>query len=136
MFSNGSICKIVHIILIFVVVFFCFSGSSYTFEVKHDHAHFDEHCNAYSLVCNYSSDHGHSHAGDHEKSDSNNEHSHDLSDSSHSHTHLVSIDLPAAYLTQITSTLYISKAKYSFLSVSDITPDGPFYDLVKPPQLS
>jgi hypothetical protein len=137
-FLSETIRSTIHAVLIFAVGLFCCLGSSYTYEVKHDHAHFDEHCNSYDLVCDYSSDHGHSHDDDddHEKSDGDDNHSHDPNDRSHSHTHLVSIDLPAACLAKVPSTQFAHMAKYSFSPhVSDTAPDGPCYDLIKPPQL-
>lgn len=144
MFFNETIRSVVHAVLIFAVGLFCCLGSSYTYEVKHDHAHSDEHCDSYNLTCDYSSDHGHSHDDghndhhgddDHEKSDGDDHHSHDPSDRSHSHTHLVSIDLPAAYLAKVPTTQFSHMAKCSFSRVSDTAPDGPCYDLIKPPQL-
>ena len=144
MFLNKTIHSLVNAVLIFAVGVFCCSGSTYTYEVKHHHAHSGAHCNSYLSTCDYSPAHEHSHNGghdhhhendDHEKSDGDDNHSHDPDDISHSHTHLVSIDLPAACLTKFPSTQFALQAKCSFSRVSDTTPDGPFYDLIKPPQL-
>ena len=138
MLLNETIRSVVHAVLIFAVGLFCCSGSSYTYEVKHDHAHSDEHCNSYELVCDHSHDgghHDHHSDDDHKECDGDDNHSHDPNDCSHSHTHLVSIDLPAAYLAKVASIQLALIAKCSFSRVSDTAPDGPFYDLIKPPQL-
>ncbi len=145
-FINKSIRSVIHAILIFAVGLFCCLGSSYTIEVKHDHAHDDVNCNSHSLACNHTTQDEHSHCGSHhshhdhghdhdENNNEDDDHSQDPHDRSHSHSHFVSIDLPAACLAKVSSTQFAHIARYSFSHVSDTVPDGPFYDLIKPPQL-
>lgn len=140
MFINESIRSVIQAVLIFAVGLFYCIGSSYTVEVEHDHAHSDEHCSSHHLACDYSNsaDDAHSHDGendDHQHDDENghDEHPHNRS---HSHSHTVSVDVPAACLAKFTSTNLIPMAKFSYARVSVTVPDGPFYDIIVPPQVS
>jgi|GEM_PF-5472632 len=89
-------------------------------------------CHITISECDHGHDHDHHH-GDHQDSDGDDEengHSH-----SHSHSHFVSFDVPPVLSPINTPKLnLLQSATFKFAAESVLRPEGPFYDLTKPPQ--
>lgn len=136
LFLLSSINSFFNACLVLSVLFVYGFGPVAVVEVEHEH----EEPQVLAFLENHDRhDHDHhDHGGDEHPSDEGGDDnsSEDHSPHSHRHSHFVSFDLPTAFGS---ATFPVLKRLKCFMERLDtesvLCPDGPFYDLLKPPQL-
>ncbi len=125
--------SILQSLLAIVIAFVYVAGPSLTFEIEHTHEVFQGHGHNYA-----GNDHDHFHPPCSEKpvplSDQDER---DSDGSTHSHTHVVSVgtDTPFAPLLHNNPFMANWSAIHPPVAISEFAPDGPYFPLIKPPQL-
>lgn len=149
----GSFCKAYVVVMYDKVILGKFSRTIFTlsivlvyglgplFSMEYEHSHIDAHI---SNVSDTSHEHHHTHEHEsghhHNHGDGSDEQgpSGDEKDSpSHNHSHLLSFDAQVATFAAVPFAQNVRDiACEDILTEAELCLDGPFYELLKPPQLS
>jgi hypothetical protein len=146
----ASIRSVFHSLLIFSVVFTYGIGGAAAFEIKHGHAHGEGHEHASAEVTEEDSaeesehhHHGEDHSHKSEEPNDPDEDSNDEEEGSedsphpHPHSHAFSLDTHFSFPNHGFSNLgALAWNSSRFLPENENCPEGPFYELMKPPQVS
>ena len=117
---------ILQALLIIAVSFGTVLGSAVVVEIEHSH----------EVDTGHDHQHGeHDHHSHEDETPSPAEHSHDGEEHSHSHVVSVGADVPFVAPDLPIAETISSEILVNLLPTSDQFPDGPCFDLIKPPQL-
>ena len=127
-------------LLIIAVTVVYVAGPYLTVKIEHSHEVSKNHGHQHP-----GDDHDHDHHHDHSHQDPHNEGSIPSSDDpdsdnpegdSHSHTHVVSLGVDAPFLPTSHGTFMANRiGAYQPTAIPEFVPDGPYFPLIKPPQL-
>ena len=139
--------KVLTVCLVVSLLFIQSVGSFVTFEIQHTHAGAAQHIHPFASASSVKSFHeGHTHCGHHhDHAHDHHRHSSDTGDdgsrqddtmpSTHSHLVVLNMDVPASCSEHVSPIFKGPVAVDPCLMDKRHCPEGPLFELIKPPQL-